>query len=304
MCQKKRIGAILCALMIMFTVAVPAAMAANDDTASNGDFKITRTSPDNGEKNVPLENMGVKVQFNKEVYSADNEKNNIAACKLVDSKGKEINSMVLFNPKDKNEVLVLADTVGEDGSTVSVEAKTEYSLVIDKSFMAADGQSLGKTEEISFTTLDPSSSMKISMVMMLVMVVAMVFASSKAMKKQNEKEEPAKAKKEEKFNPYKIAKETGKPVEQIVAEENKRREREAAKAARKAKHQHNEEDEIIEEYMEPGHYKVRSVRTVAQGGSSYITGRKAEAERKAAIEAKIKASKAKGSKGKGKKKKK
>ena len=98
---------------------------------------------------------------------------------------------------------------------------------------------------------------------------------------------------------------TGRPVEEIIAEENRRREKEAARAARKAKRQHeNEEEEIIEEYMEPGHYKVKTVRTVAQGGSSYITGRKAEAEKKAAIEAKIKASKAKGSKGKGKKKKK
>lgn len=305
MVQAKRIGAILCALMIAFTVATPSALAAKEDNAAGDALKIVKTSPNDGEKNVPLENMGVKVQFNKEVYNTDNEKTNVAACKLVDSKGKEVESMVLFNPKDKTELLVLADTVGEDGSTVTVEAKTEYKLVIDESFVGADGESLGSTQEITFTTLDPSSSMKISMIMMLVMVVAMVFASSRAVKKQKEKEEPYRPKKEEKFNPYKIAKETGRPVEEIIAEENRRREKEAARAARKAKRQHeNEEEEIIEEYMEPGHYKVKTVRTVAQGGSSYITGRKAEAEKKAAIEAKIKASKAKGSKGKGKKKKK
>lgn len=111
----------------------------------------------------------------------------MAACKLVDSKGKEVESMVLFNPKDKTELLVLADTVGEDGSTVTVEAKTEYKLVIDESFVGADGESLGSTQEITFTTLDPSSSMKISMIMMLVMVVAMVFASSRAVKSRRKR---------------------------------------------------------------------------------------------------------------------
>ena len=182
MVQAKRIGAILCALMIAFTVAAPSALAAKEDNAAGDALKIVKTSPNDGEKNVPLENI----------------------CKLVDSKGKEVESMVLFNPKDKTEVLVLADTVGEDGSTVTVEAKTEYKLIIDESFVGADGESIGSTQEISFTTLDPSSSMKISMIMMLVMVVAMVFASSRAVKKQKEKEEPYRPKKEEKFNPYKI----------------------------------------------------------------------------------------------------
>ena len=141
MVQAKRIGAILCALMIAFTVAAPSALAAKEDNAAGDALKIVKTSPNDGEKNVPLENMGVKVQFNKEVYNTDNEKTNVAACKLVDSKGKEVESMVLFNPKDKTELLVLADTVGEDGSTVTVEAKTEYKLVIDESFVGADGES-------------------------------------------------------------------------------------------------------------------------------------------------------------------
>lgn len=294
MVNVKRISAVFCMLAVAFTICAPHALAAG--------LSIEKTSPKNGEEGVPLENLGVKVRFNQEVYNEDNEKQNEKACKLIDKDGKEVPSTVIFNPKDKDIVLVLADTVDEDGKTITADAKSDYKLIIDKTFVGADGQELGKTEEISFTTLDPSSSMKISMLMMLVMVVGMVFASSKAMKKQQEKNEPAK--KEEKFNPYKVAKETGKSVAEVIAEENKRKEKEAAKAARKAKHQHHEEEiEETEEYMEPGHYKVQRVRTVAEGGSSYITGRKAEAEKKAAIEEKIKASKAKGSKG-GKNKKK
>ena len=47
-----------------------------------------------------------------------------------------------------------------------------------------------------------------------------------------------------------------------------------------------EDEEDDEPYLEEGHYRVKAVRTVASGGSSYITGRKAEAEERAAQKAK------------------
>ena len=55
MVQAKRIGAILCALMIAFTVAAPSALAAKEDNAAGDALKIVKTSPNDGEKNVPLE---------------------------------------------------------------------------------------------------------------------------------------------------------------------------------------------------------------------------------------------------------
>lgn len=280
----KKIGAIFC--MVMITVM----MFASSATAAG--FDIAETSPKNDATGVPLENMGVKVYFNEAVYSKENQEENAKACKLVDSKGKEIESRVIFNPKDKDVVLVLAKKETSKGKKITIEPTTDYKLVIDKDFTSADGDKLGETKEIKFETLNPSTSTKISMVMMLVMVGGMVFASSRAMKKQENENKPQK--KEEKFNPYKVAKETGKSVEEVIAAEKKRREKEEAKAARKAKHHTQDDDEEVEEYMEPGHFKVKGVRTVAEGGSSYITGRKAEAEKKAAIEAKIKADKAKG----------
>ncbi len=296
MTKTKRIGAIIVVCVIAFVMLAPHALAAS--------LEIEKTSPKDDETGVPLENLGVKVTFNQEVYSEANEKQNAKACKLLDKDGKEVSTQVLFNEKNKDTVLILADTIDEDGKTVTADPESDYTLVIDKSFVAADGTTLGKDAEITFTTLNPSTSMKISMVMMLVMVVGMVIASSRSMKKQKEKEEGFKVKKEEKFNPYKVAKETGKPLKEVIAEEQKRREKEAAKAAKKAKRMQEDEfddDDEIEEYMEPGHYKVKAVRTVAQGGSEYITGKKAEAEKKKAIEEKIKASKAKGAKKKKKK---
>ena len=41
------------------------------------------------------------------------------------------------------------------------------------------------------------------------------------------------------------------------------------------------DDDDDYEYVPEGHYKVKSIRTVASGGSTYITGRKAIAEEKA-----------------------
>ncbi len=296
MTKTKRIGAIIVVCVIAFVMLAPHALAAS--------LEIEKTSPKNEETGVPLENLGVKVTFNQEVYSETNEKQNAKACKLLDKDGKEVSTQVLFNEKNKDTVLILADTIDEDGKTVTADPESDYTLVIDKSFVATDGTTLGEDAKITFTTLNPTTSMKISMGMMLVMVVGMVIASSRSMKRQKEKEEGFKVKKEEKFNPYKVAKETGKPLKEVIAEEQRRREKEAAKAARKAKRMQEDEfddDDEIEEYIEPGHYKVKAVRTVAQGGSAYKTGKKAEAEKKKAIEEKIKASKAKGGKKKKKK---
>ncbi len=288
----KKIGAVLCMIMIMLMMA-PSASAAG--------FDISKTSPKDGADDVPLENMGVKVVFNENVYNKDNESVNKKACKLVDNKGKEVESVVIFNKEAKDVVLVLAKMEDEDGKDITIKPTTNYKLVIDGSFKSADGDTLGETKEVAFKTLNPSTSMKISMAMMFVMIIGMVFASSKAMKKQEEKETP---KKEEKFNPYKAAKETGKSVEEVVAEEKKRREKEAAKEAakeaRKAKHHHEEEEEEIEEYMEPGHYKAKTVRSIPRKGPVYMTKKKADAIKKAEIEAKIRADK---HKKKGKKKK-
>ncbi len=279
----KRASAIFGIIMIIFMMAPHINVIAE---ASEEKLKIEETSPKDGAKGVPLDNMGVKVFFNQEVYSEENKKINEKACKLVDKDGKEIESIVVFNPKDKNVLLILAKGETKEGKKILIKPSTKYKLIIDESFKAANGQAIGKTQEITFSTLNPANSVKISMGMMGVMVVGMIIASSKAMK--NSQKDEGKLEREEKFNPYKVAKETGKPLEEVIAAEKKRREKEAAKAARKAKNSHEDDDE--EEYMEPGHYKVSKVRKVAEGGSSYITGRKAEAERKKEIEAKRKAS--------------
>ena len=48
-----------------------------------------------------------------------------------------------------------------------------------------------------------------------------------------------------------------------------------------------EDDEDIEEEPDNGNYKVKRPRPIADGGSSYITGRKAEAEARKAEEERL-----------------
>ena len=293
----KRIVAILCMLMVVFTRSAPCASAAG--------LGITKTSPENGDKGVPLENMSVKVFFDQDVYNKDNFEQNKKAFKLVDSKGHEVPTRVLFNAKDKDVALVLAEKTDKDGKAIQIEPVSKYTLYIDGDFVAANGNTLGENQKISFKTLNPSTTMKISMGMMVIMMVVMVAASSKAMKKQQEKEDKENNvhQKEEKFNPYKVAKETGQSVEEVLAIEKKRKEREERKEERKENrkekfHHEKEEEDDIEEYLEPDHYKVKRARKVADAGSTYITGRKAEAEKKAEIAAKVKAEKKAGTYGK------
>ena len=118
-------------------------------------------------------------------------------------------------------------------------------------------------------------------------------------KKEAEKQQAAR--KEEKVNPYKEAKRTGKSVEEIVEQDQKNKAKQAEKAARKAAR----EAEDYDDYPEEGVYRVKGPRPIASAGGRYITGRKALAEAKKAEEEARKAQQKhyNAKKGKGKKKK-
>ena len=279
----RRIGAILFSLIMLIMVAAPIANAA--------DFGVTSTSPKDKETGVPLENMGVKVFFNEEVYSKDNEKENAKKCKIIDSDGNEIETIVLFNPKDKKVALVLAKSKDKKGKAITIKPLSNYKLVIEKGFKSAGGTELSKDHSVTFETVNPSTTMKISMGMMALMVVGMVFASSRAMKKDKEADEK---KKTEKVNPYKVAKKTGKSVEDVVAAEKKKKEKEVSKLGAEDEDDYEEVSEIRSRL-----FKVSQPKNAGDFGSKYVEKVRARNAKNAMIQAKIKAAK----KGKGKRKK-
>lgn len=260
----KKIGAIISLALLLVLFSTSFAFAAP--------FAVEASSPKDGETGMAIDNMGVKVEFTQAVYSEKYEADNIKQCKLVDAKGKAVPIRVVFNPKEPNVVLVLADTA--NGAVI--EGSTMYTLTIGPEFSAADGTLLGEEEKVKFETLNPSTSVTTSMVMMGVMVVGMVYFTSRTAKKEAEK---ARAKKEEAVNPYKVAKETGKSVEEIVAMEQKKKEKKSQKEAKKQRHAAENKVEISSNNM-----RVSKARPISAGGGKYKTGRAAIAAKKAAAE--------------------
>lgn len=281
--MKKRVSAIACLTVLILVMTASFAFAGTG-------FDLKSSYPEDGQTNTTVENMSVKLEFTQPVGAKEYREANEKCFNIVDNKGKKLPTMVLFNPKNDKEVLVLVDMTKIDPKKNPIKDNTKYTLNVSGKFTDNEGVQLGKDHKITYTTLNQGWNTKVYMIMMVVMFVGMFFFSSRQMKKQNEDEDEIV--KEEPFNPYKEAKKTGKPLEEVMAEHEKvvakRKAKEAKEAKRAAKI-----DEEIEEYEEKqeerrlNHYKVKGVKTVAQGGSEYKTGRKAIAEAKAAEEERL-----------------
>lgn len=261
--MKRRIGAIvaLTLLMVMMTTSLCFA----------GTLELEDSYPRNGDKGMQVENSGVKLYFNQNMINKNNEAANLKCVKLTDSKGKKLPLRILYSPKEKGLVLVLVDkqTLLSDSS---------YKLSVSGDIMAASGDTLGEDVHIKFNTVDTSSSMKANMVMMGIMMVGVIWVSSRSAKRKEEKDKEEAAA-DDKVNPYKIAKETGKSVEEVVAKDQKEKEKQRRKMekklAREAKDDdyYDDDDEVVNDNK-----RVKGARPISAGGSSYITGRKAAAE--------------------------
>lgn len=274
----KRTGVIVCLTIVMVLFAGTFAFGA-DST-----LKLVDTYPVDGQENTTKENMCVKLNFNNEMGAAKDDEIDKSLFSIKDKKGNKVPIMVLLNPDDRKQIMVLADT----NKKLDINDDTEYTLSISKDLADANGNSLGENKKISFKTLDQNKSSKIYMLMMLVMFGGMFIFMARATKKHAEADSDDDFAKEIKVNPYKEAKRTGRSVEEIIAEQEKARikaEKKAAKkAAKAAKEETFYEDEVEE--LAPGHFKVKRIKTIAEGGGTYITGRKAAAEARKAQEEK------------------
>ena len=270
----KRTGVILCltALIVIMTASV---------CFGAQSLKITETYPADGQDNTTIENMCVKIWLNNDISNEKSEKANKDCFKITDKKGKELPIKVFYNPDDKKQIMVLADTTKK----LNIKDNTEYTLTISGELMDNSGNTLGEDQTVTFKTLNQGRSTQIYMIMMVIMFGGMFFFTSRQMKKQREKDGDGQKTKEEPFNPYKEAKRTGKSVEEVMAAHEKEMAKKAAKEAKRAAHQHDEDD--VEEEEESGNYKVKGPRPISAGGSSYITGRKAAAEARKAEEERL-----------------
>lgn len=265
----KRIGALICLMIMVISVLAPSCFAAKDSAAASGNtnFKIVSSTPKDGEKDVSVENLSVKIYFDTKMVPESKAVRNANAkqFKLTDSNGHKIPIKVYYSHKEEGLMMVVSDIVDTD---IKIKSKSDYTLTIGKNLKANDGTKLGAPVKLTFTTLDQEGSTKVYMAMMVVMMVGMVFFTSRSTKKAMEKENGEKGKSET-VNPYKEAKRTGKSVEEIVAADNKRKAKLAeAEAKKQAKIAEIIEEELAKEKA-ANNKRVQGPKPISAAGSKY-----------------------------------
>lgn len=275
----KRIGAILSLILIMAMVLSGAVFAA-------GDFSLDKTYPADGDTNTSIDNFGIKLYFNQPVLNDKNAKHNAKCIKVTDPDGEVLPVTLYYSPKESGMAMALV----EPENQALVKQDTEYTVTVTSEFLSADGDELGEDVTIGFKTLNQSRATTVNMVMMGVMMVGMVIFTTRSMKKDgssNAQSKQAASKGDGKVNPYKVAKETGKSIEEIVEKDKKDKKR---KAEREAKLEAKHEAELAaarEKLIKKGEIsaddakqnssdvkRVKGPRPISAAGSKYVTGKR------------------------------
>ncbi|MDX9888703.1 MAG: Ig-like domain-containing protein [Anaerovoracaceae bacterium] len=290
----RRIGAVISLIIVLVLSCT---------TLAFGALELERSYPEDGGIDYQAMNFAVKLYFNQNVAV----KENAESVHFYDADNKKVDFTVVFSEKEEGLALVAANG--------DLQQNMEYRLVVDDTFQSLSGEFLEEDIHIKFSTRDSSKDMTVNMVLMGVMMAAVVVLSTRTMKKSKDGSgKDGKDKKEEKkVNPYKVAKEKGKSVEEIVAKDQRAKEK-SQLAAQKAKEQKEKDIAKIleekgmtrEEASDPNRKKVKAPRPIKEAGSDYKSGTKAREEAKKKEAAKKRAATTtnpKQGKGKAKKKK-
>lgn len=263
----KRAGIILSLTIMMILMSFSFCFASG--------LELLDSYPKDGSNEARPENFLVKLYFN-EVMSADKvQAENENAFRFTDAKGKELKTKVLYDSKKPKEIWVLVEQ--------TLQSNASYKLYVSGDLTDANGDTLGQDKIIDLKIRNTATDNNVNMAMMGIMMVGMVFYTSISAKRQVKKQEEEEAlKNDAKVNPYKVAKETGKSVEDVVAKTNKEKEKARAKAEKKGSHRVQRpgaasvsEDEDTDKDTK----RVTGPRPITAAGSTFKTGRKARAEK-------------------------
>jgi hypothetical protein len=272
--------AIIITVIMLMPFLVPTAYA---ETGSNGMSKLSldrdKCMPEDGDKNVPTDNVGFRLFFNQdfnedEIEAANSNDGKTNKYFIVTSSGDkkaEIRTIAYVNPKENNYVIVTATKFEKNkkGKVVQVplKPKTKYTLTIKADLMAANGSTLSEDETLTFTTIDTAASTKGYMILMVIMIVGMIGMSRiQKMRKKKLEEERTGMKA---VNVYKLAKEKGISVQeaQAIVDDKKRKfEKRMKRAGMDPKAiEKKERDEL----RKKGIYRVHGPHKISSGGSTY-----------------------------------
>ncbi len=262
----KRAGIILSLSILMILMSISFCFADG--------LELLDSYPKDGSHDARPENFLVKLYFNEDVSSQADQVNNEGEFKFTDAKGKALPIKALYDEKKPKEIWILVEQ--------TLESDSEYKLHISGDLETANGNTLDGDKTISLKTRNIKTDTNVNMALMGVMMVGMIVFTSLSAKRQLKKqEEEERTKSEAKVNPYKVAKETGKAVEDVVAKTEKEKEKARAQAEKKNKGKPQEQVKKTEQGhdAEKDTKRVTEPRPITAAGSTYITGRKAEAEK-------------------------
>jgi hypothetical protein len=268
--MRKSIGLFFTVLLTLFLSTVPSFAA---------DLTLLSHYPEEGSRSSPPMNLGIKLFFDRDVSAKELRAQNETCFKLSDEEGKSVPLKVLYTDADPTYILVIAEP--EDVKN-GLGSDKEYRFEISPELQAMDGSLLETPKIITFRTRNTSRDMNINMVLMGVMFAGMLVFSAISMRRQAKKASSAEDK--QKVNPYKVAKETGKSVTEIIAQEEKKKQKtEKKRAPTKVSNADSAGTSDKREDATAGRRvkHVKGPRPIAAAGSSYRTGRKAAAEKKA-----------------------
>lgn len=215
-------------------------MMATAFSFAEGELEIVSSYPENDQKNTSIENLGVKLIFNKPINTKEAKAANADKFTIVDENGKKVPIHVLFSEKNDGLVLVLADT----DKGFRAENNAEYTLTVAAGLEDNEGNTLDKDEVIKFKTYNQRVNNMVNMGMMTVMFGGIMVLTMRQNNKKDDEEDKKSDTKEAAFNPYKEAKRTGKSVEEVMAEQAKKEEKKAKRKARKKKAEAEPEKKI------------------------------------------------------------
>jgi hypothetical protein len=295
----KRLGAIISLSLLIVLLASSFSFAAG--------LELVSTYPEEGENGLQSVNVAVKLVFNENMTSEQAQAANESKFQITDSEGEAILYSALYNAeKYPNEIWLQI--------TQTLKDNAEYTLNISEHLVSTAGNELGEQVTLKFSTRDTAADNTGYMVLMVLMMVAMigftVWETGSQVKKQQAGQRPE----DQKVNPYKESKRTGKSVEEIVAKTEKEK-TEAEKRFEKEERKHNAKGQPVEvTEIEDGVKRVSGRRPISAAGiatpNSVIAKRKAREAAAAKEQARIEsrnqksgAQKPKGSKQQQKKKK-
>lgn len=215
----KRIGAIVSLLVILMVLSTSMSFASG--------LTLISSFPEDGDSSLMPANIAVKLVFSENMTSEEAQAANESRFAITDAEGKAIKFDPLYNAdKYPNEIWIqITETLTDD---------TEYTIKIAAELESSAGNSLDAPISISFATRDTAADSNGYMILMVLMVLGMVVFTAWDTKRQMKKQDGDKDE-DNKINPYKEAKKTGKSVEEIIAKAEKEKEKATKKTKKDAK---------------------------------------------------------------------